>query len=149
VYPGARIVWTHRDPAKVLASVCKIISIVRRGQTGRVDARELGREQLALWSEGVRRALAFRKRVGEGRFADVFMYDLVARPIETVAALYERLGLPFTEAAERRMRAWSSEHPQHKHGALPYTLEEFGLGVDQVRDAFRDYTQHFALRLEA
>ena len=34
-------------------------------------------------------------------------------------------------------------------GALPYTLAEFGLGVDQVRDAFREYTQHFAIRLEA
>lgn len=47
------------------------------------------------------------------------------------------------------MRAWSDEHPQHKHGAMPYTLEEFGLSRDQVRDAFRDYTQHFDLRLEA
>jgi len=149
VYPGARIVWTHRDPAKVLASVCKLISIVRGMQTDRVDAHELGREQLALWSEGVRRALAFRRRTSDARFADVFMYDLVARPIETVAAVYARIGLPFTAAAERAMRAWSAEHPQHKHGALPYTLDEFGLRLAEVRDAFRDYTQHFAIRLEA
>jgi hypothetical protein len=149
VHPGVRIVWTHRDPAKVLASVCKLIAIVRGFQTDRVDPHELGREQLALWSEGVRRALAFRRREGEARFADVFMHDIVAKPIETVAAVYERVGLPFTDRAERAMRAWSAEHPQHKHGALPYTLDEFGLGLDEVRDAFRDYTQHFALRLEA
>jgi hypothetical protein len=148
VYPDARIVWTHRDPATVLASVCKLIFIVRRMQTDHVDLHELGREQLALWSEGVRRALAFRRRVGEERFADVFMHDLVARPIDTVAALYERIGLPFTTAAETAMRAWSADNPQHKHGAMPYTLAEFGLELDQVRAAFRDYTQHFALRLE-
>jgi hypothetical protein len=46
------------------------------------------------------------------------------------------------------MRVWSADNPQHKHGALPYTLEEFGLRLGDVRDAFRDYTQHFALRLE-
>jgi hypothetical protein len=149
VYPGARIVWTHRDPAKVLASVCKLFVIVRRMQTDHVDLHELGREQLALWSEGVRRALAFRRRVGEERFADVFMDDLVARPIETVAALYDRVGLPFTAPAEGAMRAWSADNPQHKHGALPYALEEFGLDVAQVRDAFRDYTRHFDVRLEA
>ncbi len=149
VYPDARIVWTHRDPAKVLASVCKLISIVRRTQTDHVDLHELGREQLALWSEGVRRALAFRKRAGEDRFADVFMPDLVARPIETVSTLYASVGLPFTDRAERAMRAWSAEHPQRKHGALSYTLDEFGLRLDEVRDAFRDYTRHFALRLEA
>lgn len=148
VYPDARIVWTHRDPATVLASVCKLMWIVRRMQTDDVDLHELGREQLALWSEGVRRALAFRRRVGEARFADVFMRDLVADPIATVGALYDRIELPFTAAAERAMRAWAADHPQHKHGALPYTLEEFGLDADQVHDAFRDYTQHFGLRLE-
>jgi hypothetical protein len=148
VYPDARIVWTHRDPAKVLASVCKLISIVRRTQTDRIDLHELGREQLALWSEGVRRALAFRNRAGDACFADVFMHDLVARPIQTIAATYARVGLPFTERAEGAMRAWSAEHPQHKHGALPYTLGEFGLDEKQVRDAFREYTEHFAIRLE-
>jgi len=148
VYPNARIVWTHRDPATVLASVCKLIWIVRRMQTDHVDLHELGREQLALWSQSVQRALAFRRRVGEACFADVFMKDLVARPIETVAALYDRIALPFTAAAESAMRAWSAEHPQHKHGALPYTLEEFGLRADQVHEAFHDYAQHFDLRLE-
>jgi hypothetical protein len=149
VYPDARIVWTHRDPAKVLASVCKLISIVRGFQTDHVDPHELGREQLALWSEGIRRALAFRRRVGDQRFADVFMHDLVRDPIGTLATTYDRIGLPFTDRAERAMRAWATEHPQHRLGALPYTLEEFGLTLDQVRDAFRDYTEHFALRLEA
>jgi hypothetical protein len=149
VYPDARIVWTHRDPAKVLASVCKLIFIVRRMQTDRIDVHELGREQLALWSGAVERALAFRKRTGEERFADVFMHDLVARPIESVASLYDRIGLPFGAAAESAMRAWSAEHPQHKYGAVPYTLEEFGLGREQVNEAFRAYTQHFDVRLEA
>ena len=149
VYPQARIVWTHRDPAKVLASVCKLILIVRRMQTGRIDPHELGREQLALWSEGVRRALAFRRTAGEERFADVFMDDLVADPVATVARLYQRVGWPFTGVAEAAMRAWSGDHPQHKHGAMPYTLEEFGLSLGEVRDAFRDYMRHFDVRLEA
>lgn len=128
--------------------MCKLIFIVRRTQTDSVDLHELGREQLALWSEAVRRGLAFRKAAGEARFADVFMDDLVRDPIATVASLYERTGLPFTAAAESAMRAWSADHPQHKHGAMPYTLEEFGLSLDEVRDAFRDYTRHFDLRLE-
>ncbi|MBY0279943.1 sulfotransferase [Candidatus Binatia bacterium] len=149
VYPNARIVWTHRDPAKVLASVCKLIFIVRRMQTDQVDLHQLGREQLALWAEAVRRALAFRRAAGETRFADVFMDDLVADPLATVARLYDRVGLPFTSGAESAMRAWASEHPQHKHGAMPYTLEEFGLTLDEVRAAFADYTRHFAVRLEA
>jgi hypothetical protein len=149
VYPDARIIWTHRDPAKVLPSVCRLIAIIRDIFCSHVDLHALGRAQLSLWSEAVRRGLAFRRRAGEARFADVFMDDLVTEPIATAAALYDRFGLPFTAEVERGMRAWLTDNPQHKHGSPRYTLEEFGLRLDEVRDAFRDYTRHFDVRLEA
>jgi hypothetical protein len=149
VYPDVRIVWTHRDPVKVLPSVCRLIATVRSLFAERTDAVALGRAELELWVEAARRGLAFRKRVGEDAIIDVFMDDLVARPIETVAALYDRLALTLDAAAERRMRAWLAENPQHKHGALQYRLEDFGLDVPRVRAAFREYTAHFDLRLEA
>jgi hypothetical protein len=148
-YPDIRIIWTHRDPAKVLPSVCKLITVIRAICSEHVDLHALGRSELALWSEAARRGLAFRKRAGERAFVDVFMDDLVARPIETVARLYDRFGLPLTAEAERRMQVWLSANPQHRRGAPRYTLEEFGLGLDQVRDAFRDYVEHFDIRLEA
>jgi hypothetical protein len=147
-YPDVRIVWTHRDPAKVLPSVCKLLAIIRAMCSEHVDLHTLGRAELALWSEAMRRGLAFRRRFGETAFADVFMDDLVARPIETVADVYGRFGLPFTAEAERGMRAWLAENPQHKHGAPRYTLAEFGIELDAVRAAFREYTQHFDIRLE-
>jgi hypothetical protein len=40
-------------------------------------------------------------------------------------------------------------NPQHKHGTPRYSLEEFGLRLDEVRAAFREYTDHFAVRLES
>jgi hypothetical protein len=76
------------------------------------------------------------------------MDDLVAHPLETMGRVYERLGLPLSSEAERGMRAWQAANPQHKHGALRYSLERFGLSLAAVRDAFREYTQHFDLRLE-
>ena len=148
-YPDVRIIWTHRDPAKVLPSVCKLIAIIRTMCSEQVDLHSLGRAELALWSEAMRRGLTFRRRVGARAFADVFMDDLVARPVDTVARVYDRFALPFTAAAEQAMRAWLAKNPQHKHGAPRYTLEEFGLSLDAVRTAFREYTQHFGIRLEA
>ena len=149
VYPDVRIIWTHRDPAKVLPSVCRLIGIVRSLFSERIDPIALGRGELELWAEAARRGLAFRKQHGEAAIVDVFMDDLVARPIETVAGLYDRLGLELGPAAERGMRAWLAANPQHKHGALQHRLEEFGLDLPRVRDAFREYTAHFDLRLEA
>ncbi len=147
-YPDVRIIWTHRDPAKVLPSVCKLIAVIRALCSEHVDLHALGRAELALWSEAMRRGLAFRRRVGDDAFADVFMDDVVARPIETVAGVYDHFGLPFTAPAEAAMRAWSAANPQHKHGAPRYTLAEFGLTLGEVRAAVRDYTQHFSIRFE-
>lgn len=149
VYPDARIVWTHRDPAKVLPSVCKLIQTIQRLFSEDGDPHALGRQQLALWAEGVRRGLAFRRRVGDARFADVFMHDLVAQPIDTVAGVYARFGLAFDAGAETAMRTWIADNPPHKHGTIATSLEEFGLTLGAVRGAFRDYTRHFDLRLEA
>jgi hypothetical protein len=148
VYPDARIVWTHRDPEKVLPSVCSLIATVRSIFSQRVHRVRLGRAQLALWAEGVRRALAYREQTGEARFADVFMDELTERPLETVARVYDRFGLRLGRDAEDRMRAWVMANPQGKHGAHRYTLDEFGLRLGEVRDAFRDYVQRFDLRLE-
>jgi hypothetical protein len=149
VYPDVRIIWTHRDPAKVLPSVCKLIALLRAMFTDEVDLHRLGREQLALWSAAMRRGMAARRRIGDAAFTDVFMDDLVARPIETVATVYAHCAIPFSGEIERRMRAWLAANPQHKHGTPRYNLEQFGLRLDDVRAAFRDYTDHFAVRLES
>jgi hypothetical protein len=148
VYPDARIVWTHRDPAKVLPSVCSLIATVRSIFCDDTGRGRLGRAELDLWVEGIRRAMDYRDRAGDAAFADVFMDDLVARPIETVAAVYDRFALSFTAEAERRMHAWLDANPQGKHGAHRYTLEEFGLDLAEVREAFRPYTERFGVRLE-
>ena len=81
--------WSHRDPAKVMASVCSLIKYVRSWSSDRDDAEELGAEQLASWAEGVRRAMDFRKRVGDDRFADVSFADLQVDPVAALEGAYK------------------------------------------------------------
>src|SRR5689334_3595666 len=65
VYPDARFLWSHRDPAKVLGSVCSLIHYTRSWSSDRDDAAELGHEMTDRWAEAVRRAMDFRTRVGD------------------------------------------------------------------------------------
>ncbi len=81
-YPDAKFLWSHRDPAKVLASVCSLIHYVRSWGSDRDDAAELGAEQLDRWWEAVLRAMDFRKRLGDDRFADLSFADLQVDPVE-------------------------------------------------------------------
>src|SRR6187401_3128435 len=103
-YPNARFLWSHRDPAPVIGSVCSLIHYTRSWSSDRDDAAALGPEQTEHWAEGVRRAMDFRKRFGDSRFVDVSFADLNADPIGTLAHGYERLGLTFTGDARRRVQ---------------------------------------------
>ena len=138
-YPNAKFMWSHRDPAKVMASVCSLIKYVRSWSSDRDDAEELGVEQLASWAEGVRRAMDFRKRVGDDRFADVSFADLQVSPVGTLESAYQRLGLEFTDSTLRSVEQWAAGHKPGSRGAHDYDLSDYGLTPDRVRASFAEY----------
>jgi hypothetical protein len=138
-YPNAKFLWSHRDPAKVLASVCSLIQYVRSWSSDRDDAHELGAEQLRCWAEGVRRAMDFRKRLGDNRFVDVSFADLNADPIGTLENGYSRLDLAFTDEARRRVQEWADGHRPGSRGEHAYDLADYGLTREQVHESFADY----------
>ncbi|MGO8870054.1 MAG: sulfotransferase family protein [Acidimicrobiales bacterium] len=142
VYPDARFLWTHRDPAAVLGSVCSLIAYTRSWVSDRSDPVELGAEQLALWAEAVRRAMDFRRRIGEERFADVSFDALQTDPVGAVAAAYERVGIRLG-AGRPRVGEWARHHPPNAGGVHEFALDEFGLEASAVRDRFADYLDRF------
>ncbi|MBV9952431.1 MAG: sulfotransferase, partial [Acidimicrobiia bacterium] len=99
--------------------------------------------QLAAWSEATRRAMAFRDRVGDDRFADVFHADLQVDPLGALAKAYERLDLPFPASSEQAVTAWAGAHPPGCHGSHEVDLADFNLSADQVHTAFADYLDRF------
>lgn len=144
-YPEARFVWTHRDPASVIPSVASLQHTLhsRRCVDGALDKLAAGPKALAFWAEGMRRALAARERIGEHRFVDVWNRDVVARPVETFAGLYDRLGFTFTPDLRARVEDYSRRNAQGAHGEHRYTAEEYGLAKEAIRAAFRDYVERF------
>jgi hypothetical protein len=138
-YPNAKFLWSHRDPAKVMASVCSLIQYVRSWSSDRNDAEELGTEQLDSWVEGVRRAMDFRNRTGDERFADVSFADLQIDPVHTLQTSYESLGLTFTDATLQSVTQWAQGHRPGSRGTHEYDLAAYGLTPEGVRERFADY----------
>jgi Sulfotransferase family len=138
-YPNAKFLWSHRDPATVLGSVCSLIGYVRSWSSDRNDPKELGAEQLAWWSEGITRAMDFRKKFGDDRFVDVSFADLQTEPVKTLARSYEQLGIAFTDSARATVQEWADEHKPGHRGTHNYELADYGLSPEQVREAFSEY----------
>jgi len=142
-YPDAKFLWSHRDPAKVLGSVCSLIHYTRSWSSDRDDSLELGAEQLERWWLAVSRAMDFRHRVGNERFADVSFADLQVDPVAALGAAYEQIGIAFTNASRDAMAGWAKSHEPGSHGQHSYDLSDFGLSAAQVRQRFAPYLEAY------
>jgi hypothetical protein len=142
-YPSAKFLWTHRDPAAVLGSVCSLMAYTRSWASDRDDAEELGAGQLLLWAEAIRRALDFRDRIGEEYFADITHAELQSDPVGALAGAYGRLGLELGEG-RGPVAAWARAHPPGAGGVHEFALEDFGLDAEAVRQRFSDYLDRFS-----
>ncbi len=143
-YPDARFLWSHRDPASVLGSVCSLIHYTRSWSSDRDDAAELGREMTDRWCEAVGRAMDFRARMGDERFADVSFSSLQTDPVGALAASYDRIGLEFSNESRAAVAHWAAHHEPRSHGTHPYSLSDYGIDADTVRQKFALYVDAFA-----
>jgi len=148
VFPRARIVQAHRDPAVTLPSFCSMIAHARSIFTDDVDPEGIGRHWGRKQVRMVTRAMEVRERAGD-RFLDVMYGDLVRDPLAQVRRVYDFLGLDLAPAVEERMRLFVTQNPRHKHGIHRYALGPFGLSRPEVDRSFADYRARFAIPVEA
>ena len=138
VYPDALVVVTHRDPAVALASMCSLAAQASDGWSEVFRGSVIGRSQLDLWSRGYSAFAAARSRHPAEQFLDVPYDDLVSDPLSVVSRVYQRLGVPLSDAAAAAMRALiPSPSGSGKPSGHRYTLADFGLTAALVSDAFR------------
>jgi len=148
-YPDARIVMTHRDPAVTLASNASLIAN-RRGGSAYVDLKAVGREQLDIWGEGLRRTMRYRQTGGrEAQFCDSHYVDFMRDPIGAVARIYDHFGIELTAEAEAAMRAFLDSNQKDKHGKHHYTAEQFGLDPATLRRELAEYIDTYRIKVAA
>ncbi len=143
IYPDACIVQTHRDPARVLPSLCSLVRGWRGIYEDQVDARAIGRWQLDMWAARMEHALSVRKRTDPARFFDIHFREVLGNPVGTIKRMHEHFGVEFDGATERRLHAWHEDHPSGRFGGHHYSVEEFGLSHGEMSERFRTYTDHF------
>lgn len=147
-YPDARVVVTHRDPVPVIASLCSLV----RSLSGTFSDADHTAYIAAHWPHVaetiVTRIDATRDRRGDDQFLDVRYPDLLRDPIAVVRNIYAWEGTDLAPAAEAAMRAYLADNAQGKFGRHAYSLDEFGLRPDAVRERFATYAARYDLERE-
>jgi hypothetical protein len=148
-YPDAKIVQTHRDPLRVMASMASHATVLRRAFSHCADPAVIGADWADRWARALDDFLAVRDRAPAGQFFDVAYESLERAPIETVEEIYGFLGIPLSGQARERMRAFLAANPKNKHGKHRYSLAEFGLDHDTQYARFKDYCERFEIPVKA
>ena len=148
-YPDARIIQTHRDPLRVMASIASLATVLRQAFSDSADSKQIAADWCGRWSNALDRSLETRSHLPAERFFDVAYADLVAAPLATVERLYEFLGWPLSSEARESMDSFLSENPRNKYGAHRYTLADFGLDRARETQRFARYCERFEIPVES
>ncbi len=145
VYPDARLVMTHRDPAEVVGSACSLLKAVRPIYSDHVDLPAIGAMLIETFDVMIERQNAFRAVHGDAAIFDIQYAQQMRDPVGQMEALHAHFGEPFTPESRAAMQGFARNNPQGKHGRHAYSLEEYGLSREGVRAHFAGYIERFAI----
>lgn len=144
-YPDARIIHTHRDPLRVMASMASHATVLRRAFSDDTAPKQIARDWADRWARALDTFLAVRDRAPAAQFLDVSFESIERDPLGTVERVYGFLGWPLTVDARAAMQRFLTANPKNKHGVHSYTLEQFGLSREAEAARFRNYCERFAI----
>lgn len=150
VYPDARFVMTHRDPAQILASICKMTYSLRGTREAQpVDPHRVGQQMRYFIRRHIDRIMEFCTGPDADRVHHVDYYRVADNPTAVLGEIHASLGIDTPADVLESIATWRQENPQGKRGENRYTLEQYGLDADEVRELYSDYIAHFAIPTEA
>ena len=148
VYPDACFVWTHRDPAKSVAST---ISIIGTMLWNRSDHPFKG-SSFDAYTDPYGAAKRLTDRIEEiesgvvpkDRVFSILYRDLVTYPVDTAEKIHRYFNLPFTAEHRAVMEEYVRQNPRENRPAHKLDLQTKA-AVDRDRPAFKRYQEYFGV----
>ena len=146
VYPDARLVVSHRDPAVSLASACDFWERQMRTFSENLDLVAIGELWARIYDDAMACLIDFH-----GRHRDTMLdlqYEVLRTPMSAVEAIYDAFDLELTHDAASRMREFLEHHRSGQHGVHTYSLERYGLDRASLLERFRPYIDYFDVAIK-
>lgn len=147
VYPDARVIQTHRDPAKAVSSLVSLLMQAHSAmETDRGQERSeiMLRRETAKWANAVRKADRVREN-HPGQVLDVVHADFHRDPMGVLETIYGFIGMEIPDDTRRQFAARIEDKPELQFGAHRYDIADFGMSAEEAREPFGDYVERFDL----
>ncbi len=142
-FPKATVIHTHRHPAECLPSFCSMVYHSRRIFSKQVNPYELAKHWVAKNAGMLQKTLEIRKQHPQYSFIDVYYKDLIKDPVQTIRAIYQQTGKPWTRPLEKSIRSAMLQHQKDKYGKHRYSITDFGLDKQTIETSFSFYLDHY------
>jgi Sulfotransferase family len=149
-YPDARVIHTHRDPRRFIASLVNLLAVLRFMRSD-IDARlTLGPMMEMTYQLFLDQVIAQRAdgTVPDDQIVDTHFLELMSDPVAMLHRVYEQLGYDWPEGHDRAITGYLAAKPKAKHGAHTYAYADLGLDEAHVRATFAPYVAHYGITLE-
>lgn len=145
-YPGAMLVWTHRDPVLTFSSLASMVAGFQKAFGGGDNLHEIGRSVFEMWSAAMARGTAARDAdpALASRIVDLAHKDVVADPKGSIERIYDRFVLPFSDEHKTRIDRFLADNPAARRmGKHRHSPEQFGIDAAEVHSRLADYYDRF------
>ncbi|MEH6549845.1 MAG: sulfotransferase [Pseudomonadales bacterium] len=149
VFPDAQFLHTHRDMSKVMGSLCSLMATLRWMKSDSVSTDIFAHMGPAM-AQSFKQIIAERESgvLPQDQIHNLYFQDLVTSPVETMAKVYQAVGLDFGDKESQEITDYLDNKPMGKHGKHEYDLEQFGYSRGQLNDMFAHYMDYFSVPFE-
>ncbi len=149
-YPDARVIHTHRDPLRVMASMASHATVLRRAFSDRADPRQIAADWADRWARALDKFLAVRDRAPAEQFLDVDFDAIEEDPLATIERVYDFLGWRVTAEARTRDQCGSWRRTRRTSTACIATRSsssDLSRAAETAR--FRGYCERFGIEIRS
>lgn len=133
-FPEAKYIHLVRDPVRSVPSAVSLYYAAWKVHSPAIAADDPETRAIAdMFIEHYRALCEFARGQPVGRVLRVYYEELVADPVRVVEQIYDFLGHELSETARARLLETVQAQRSFK-SAHKYTIEEFGLTPDEVRE---------------
>jgi len=147
VYPDAKVIQTHRDPAKAIPSLVSLLMQMHPlYEEGRIEQRGevMLQREIANWADAVRKCDTVREQ-HPGKVLDIVHGDFHRKPMEVLDRIYSFIGMDIPDDTRAALAQRIDEKPELQHGVHRYKITDYGMTEEQAREPFGDYIERFDL----
>jgi hypothetical protein len=150
VFPGMRVIFTHRDPVVTADSTTSFVGTLYWQRTdnlwgdGEIDTGVLegAAKRARPWDDVI--AMIEDGRIAKGEYANFYYDRFCADPIAEVRSLYDQLGMTLTDETADKMRAFLAAKTKGLYGKHEYEKAPVNAVVGE-RPHYRAYQRYFSV----